>query len=82
MSKKNKYENIIIVLFQVDNDKVKIACACKDTNIKANSLMKEIAPILNARGGGKDSFATAGGGSPTKMDDAKIEAMKYIENNS
>ncbi len=59
---KNKYENIVIVIFQVEKEKAKIFCSCKNTNIKANSLVKEISPILNARGGGKDSFATAGGG--------------------
>jgi alanyl-tRNA synthetase len=80
-AQKNKYENIVIVLFQANGSNAKIACSCKNTNIKANLLIKEISPILNARGGGKDSFATAGGGDASKIDNAKIEVLKYIENN-
>jgi len=78
---KNKYQKIAIMLFQKKGDRVMIACGSKDTSIKAGNWIKEIAPILGGGGGGRPDFAQAGGKDISKIEEAKIEALKYIESN-
>ena len=78
---KNKYQKIAIMLFQKKGDRVMIACGSKDTSIKAGNWIKEIAPILGGGGGGRPDFAQAGGKDISKIEDAKIEALKYVESN-
>ncbi len=78
---KNKYKKIAIMLFQKKGNKVMIACGSKETSIKAGNWIKEIAPILGGGGGGRPDFAQAGGKDASKIETAKIEALKYIESN-
>jgi alanyl-tRNA synthetase len=78
---KNKYPNIAIMLFQKKGDKVMIACGSKETNIKAGSWIKEIAPILGGGGGGRPDFAQAGGKDASKIAEATKEALAYLEKN-
>ena len=79
---KNKYEKVIIFLFQIVENKVKMFCGTKNSPIKANTLIKEIAPILGAKGGGRDDFASAGGGNVDKIDEAKQQIVNYIKGNT
>jgi len=76
---KNRYENIAIMLFQKKGDKVLIACGSKNTPIKSGDWIKAIAPILGGGGGGRPDFAQAGGKDPSKISEAKSEALKYVE---
>ncbi|MBL0721048.1 MAG: alanine--tRNA ligase [Sulfurovum sp.] len=78
---KNQYQKILIMLFQKKGDKVMIACGSKETSIKAGDWIKQIAPILSGGGGGRPDFAQAGGKDASKIDDAKIQSLKYIEDN-
>ena len=76
---KNRYDNIAIMLFQKKGEKVLIACGSKNTPVKAGDWIKAIAPILGGGGGGRPDFAQAGGKDPSKISDAKSEALGYIE---
>ena len=78
---KNKYPNLAIMLFQKKGDKVVLACGSKETNIKAGSWIKEIAPILGGGGGGRPDFAQAGGKDASKIGEAKEKALTYLEEN-
>jgi len=78
---KNKYPNLAIMLFQKKGDKVVLACGSKETNIKAGSWIKEIAPILGGGGGGRPDFAQAGGKDASKIGEAKEKALAYLEEN-
>jgi alanyl-tRNA synthetase len=78
---KNQYPNIAIMLFQKKGDKVLIACGSKETAIKAGNWIKEIAPILGGGGGGRPDFAQAGGKDASKIGEAKIKALVYLEAN-
>jgi len=78
---KNKYQNIAIMLFQKKGNKVMIACGSKETNIKAGSWIKEIAPILGGGGGGRADFAQAGGKDASKITEAKEKALEYLNAN-
>ncbi len=78
---KNKYQNIAIMLFQKKGNKMMIACGSKETNIKAGSWIKEIAPILGGGGGGRADFAQAGGKDASKITEAKEKALEYLNAN-
>ena len=78
---KNRYDNLAIMLFQKNGDKVMIACGSKETAIKAGSWIKEIAPILGGGGGGRPDFAQAGGKDITKIEEAKEKSLEYIKAN-
>ncbi|MFA6192269.1 MAG: alanine--tRNA ligase [Sulfurimonas sp.] len=75
---KNQNESLCIMLFQVKDDKVMMAAGVKGSDAKAGDWIKNIAPILGGGGGGRPDFAQAGGKDITRLEEAKIEALKYI----
>ena len=55
-----------------------IVAGCKNTKINAGLWIKEIAPILGGNGGGRADFAQAGGKHINKIDEAKTQALSYV----
>ena len=45
----------------------------------ANSIIKELAPIIGGKGGGKKDLAQAGGNNPSGLKDAIEKSYKIIE---
>jgi alanyl-tRNA synthetase len=43
----------------------------------ANAIIKEVAPIVDGRGGGRPDFAKAGGKDPSKTDEA-LNRIRHI----
>ncbi|MFA7083441.1 MAG: alanine--tRNA ligase [Arcobacteraceae bacterium] len=78
---KNGNEKIAILLLQAKEDKVMIVAGSKNTPIKAGDWIKNIAPIVGGGGGGRPDFAQAGGKDATKIEEAKVAAMKYAKEN-
>jgi alanyl-tRNA synthetase len=76
---KNRYPQVAIMLFQRKGNKVLIASGSKDSPIQAGDWIREIAPILGGGGGGRPDFAQAGGKDISKIEEAKREALKYVE---
>ncbi len=76
---KNKFEKSVILLLQEKDNKVLIVAGSKNTPIKAGSLVKEIAIILDGNGGGRDDFATAGGKDISKIEQALKKAKEIIK---
>jgi len=63
----------VLVLAGTDQGKLALlVMVSKDLTgrVEAGKLMREIAPVLGARGGGKAELAQAGGGDPSRLDDA------------
>lgn len=58
-------ENSLIVLTAVLKEKINLVVAVNPElkQLNAGKIVKEIAPIIGARGGGKPTFAQAGGGT-------------------
>ncbi|WP_396588859.1 alanine--tRNA ligase [Bermanella sp. R86510] len=70
---KNKLGSAIILLASHDGEKVTlIAGVTKDlvSKVKAGDLVKELAPYVDGRGGGKPDMAQAGGKKPEGIQDA------------
>jgi alanyl-tRNA synthetase len=72
----------VIVLASENDGKVQIVVAVTADlvgRIKAGQIVKEIAPVVGGRGGGRPDFAEAGGRQADKIDDMLAESEKVIE---
>jgi len=76
---KNQNDKIAIFLLQIKNDKVMMVAGVKNCDIKAGEWIKKIAPIVGGGGGGRADFAQAGGKDTSKIDEAKKEALSFVE---
>ena len=73
----------VVVLGRKDDGKVGIIVRVSEDltdRIKAGNIIKEIAPIVGGRGGGKPDMAEGGGTMPEKLDEAIAASLKVIEN--
>jgi alanyl-tRNA synthetase len=72
----------IVVLGRREGDKVSIIVRVSGDltdKVKAGNVIKEIAPIVGGRGGGKPDMAEGGGSIPDKLDEAIDASYKVIE---
>jgi len=72
----------VVILGRTDEDKVGIIVRVSDDltgRIKAGNIIKEIAPIVGGRGGGKPDMAEGGGNMPDKLPEAIDAAFAAIE---
>ena len=58
--KQKDYSDVLILVAAI-GDKVNVLAASKTKDIHAGNLIKELAPIVDGRGGGKPDMAMAGG---------------------
>jgi alanyl-tRNA synthetase len=73
----------VVVLGRKDDGKVGIIVRVSDDltdRVKAGNIIREIAPIVGGKGGGKPDMAEGGGTMPEKLDEAISTSLKVIEN--
>lgn len=58
---KQKELSVVLVLVAKIGEKVSLLVASKTADVKAGNLIKELAPYIDGRGGGKPDMAMAGG---------------------
>ena len=78
-SMKNKLGSGVVAVANTSGDSVQLAVGVtKDltTAIKAGDVVKELAPIIGGKGGGRAEFAEAGGKDVSKVDEA-FRALKF-----
>ncbi len=80
---RSKTESSAVLLATVDEGKVSlIAGMSKDAverGLRAGDLIKEVAPLVGGRGGGRPDMAQGGGTDPSKLAEALAEAKCWIE---
>lgn len=79
---RNKIRSGVVVLGTPFNGKVSLVAMVSDDltdRLRADELLKGIAPIVNGGGGGKPSMAEAGGKNPATLDEALEEAYRVVE---
>ena len=59
----------MLVLVASIGDKVNLLVASKSKSVHAGNLIKDLAPIVSGRGGGKPDMAMAGGSDASKIQD-------------
>ena len=77
---KGKYDNLVALLVGENKGKVQIVAASNIKEIKAGEMIKEFAPIVNGKGGGREDFAQGGGSDVSKIDELITKAKnKFLE---
>jgi len=73
---------VVLLAAQIADDAVAIVASVtpdvKD-RVPAGQLVKELAPLVGGKGGGRPDFAEAGGKDPVKIPDMLAESRKLIE---
>lgn len=64
---KQKDYSDVLVLVAAIGDKVNVLVASKSADVHAGNVIKELAPIVSGRGGGKPDMAMAGGSDASKI---------------
>lgn len=64
---KQKDYSDVLVLVAAIGDKVNVLVASKSKDVHAGNVIKELAPIVSGRGGGKPDMAMAGGSDASKI---------------
>lgn len=78
---KDRFENSVVVLANIGDDKVELLAMASDSAVKkgahAGNIIREVAKIAGGGGGGKPNIAQAGGKNPEKVDEAlqKVYAL-------
>jgi alanyl-tRNA synthetase len=79
----SKLEAPVVLLGGASETKVGLVALVSKEGIErgysANSIIREIAPIVGGGGGGRDDMAQAGGKDPGKLDDALAAARQAVE---
>jgi alanyl-tRNA synthetase len=79
---KKKGKSAAIVLGFADGDKVTLLAGVTDDlvkkGLKADDIVREIAPIVDGGGGGRPQLAQAGGKKPEKIQEALAKAKELI----
>ena len=80
---RDKMGSAVIVLANIDGDKVNFVCAAtKDLMAKgvhAGNIVKEVAKMTGGGGGGRPDMAQAGGKDPSKVDEALSKVTDIIK---
>lgn len=73
------HPNVVVLLGTKDNEKAQIILSrSSEININMNELFKEIAPLINGKGGGNQQTAQGGGSDVTNLASSLLAAQNII----
>ena len=79
---RDKDASIVAVLGTVNGEKVTLLAVCGKnavaSGIKAGDIIRNIAPIVGGKGGGKPDSAMGGGTNALKLDDALAAVDDFV----
>ncbi len=80
---KDKLKSVVLTIIGDKDGKVSIVCMATDDLVKkgihSGNIVKEVAPVVDGRGGGRPNMAQAGGSNVSKIDEALTKAKNVIE---
>lgn len=77
---KNRLPRLVLVLTTVIENKLNLLVAVgKEQKLSAKDLLAQLAPIVEAKGGGRVDLATAGGGDVSKKAELLNQVMQIIK---
>lgn len=78
----SKLKSGVVILARTEEDKVSFIVRVSDdltSKVSAGNIVREIAPIVGGRGGGKPDMAEGGGTDATKLNDALEASYSAVE---
>ncbi|NPA11903.1 MAG: alanine--tRNA ligase [Epsilonproteobacteria bacterium] len=75
---KKRFKNLVALLVGSNKGKVTIVSASNVKDVSAGELIKEFAPIVGGKGGGKPDFAQGGGKDENKIDELIQKAKEKL----
>lgn len=75
---KQKDYSDVLVLVATIGEKVNVLVASKSKDAHAGNIIKNLAPIVSGRGGGKPDMAMAGGSDASKIQDLLAAVAEYV----
>ncbi len=79
---KEKYPDVVVILASESDGKVSLIASASDSAVKkgvmAGNIIKEIAPLVGGRGGGRPNMAQAGGTDASGMDAALSKSVDVV----
>ena len=79
---KNKLGTAVVLLAAVEGDKVSLVAGVTQNataKVKAGDLMKEVAPLVGGKGGGRPDMAQGGGTEVAGLDKALVHAREWLD---
>ena len=79
---RDRIQSGIVVIGSVDEGRVSLVVAVTKNlvpKVHAGNLVKELAPVIGGRGGGRPDFAEAGGSHAQQVPQALLEARRLAE---
>ena len=82
-SLKESLGDSVVILGAVIDGKVSLIASATDAAVKkgamAGNIIKETAPIIGGKGGGRPNMAQAGGSDADKLDEALNKAVEVVK---
>jgi len=75
----SKLKSGVVVLGRAEDAKVSLIVRSSEPQIHAGQIVREIAPIVGGRGGGKPEMAEGGGNQPENLNEALRAIYTIIE---
>ncbi|MGT2811299.1 alanine--tRNA ligase [Streptococcus minor] len=75
---KQKDYSDVLVLVATIGEKVNVLVASKSKDAHAGNIIKNLAPIVSGRGGGKPDMAMAGGSDASKIQELLVAVAEYV----
>jgi alanyl-tRNA synthetase len=79
---RDRIKSGVVVIASANDGRVSLVVAVtRDLvgKVHAGNIVKELAPIVGGRGGGRPDFAEAGGTDPARIPEALTEARRLVE---
>jgi alanyl-tRNA synthetase len=79
---RDRHRPAVVVLASSTDDKVAIVASVAPEltgKVQAGRIVKEIAPLVGGRGGGRPEFAEAGGKDSSRLEEAIAESRRLVE---
>ena len=79
---RDREDSIVAVLSAVNGEKISLLAVCGKNavarGVRAGDIIREIAPIVGGKGGGKPDSAMGGGTDVLKIDDALAAVDDFV----
>ena len=75
----NEYDNLFILLANINNNNINFIAKSKNTSINCGDIIKNISLSCHGNGGGNPSFGQGGGSDATNIEEYLVDLKKSLK---